>query len=271
MEVHFLGTGAAEGWPGLFCECEMCERARVLGGKNVRTRSSIIIDGAYKVDLPPDNYLHMLRHGFSLAEVKHLFITHTHYDHFHPDDLLMRRKPFAHIRDRKPLHIYGNRQVLNSVMTIVKEHPEINIVTHLAEPLKPLEADRVKALPLPADHAENQVSLLYLFEMNGKTVLHGYDSGWFPEDTWRALKGYIIDLVILDCTNGALPYVKYHMGVKGVIETRRHMLSEGIASKDTTFVATHFSHNGGLLHESLVSKLSPEGIQVAFDGLTIRL
>jgi phosphoribosyl 1,2-cyclic phosphate phosphodiesterase len=271
MEVYFLGTGAAEGWPGLFCECEMCERARALGGKNVRTRSSIIIDRSYKVDLPPDNYLHVLRHGCSLAEIKHLFITHAHYDHFHPDDLLMRRKPFAHMRDRGSLHVYGNQQVLDGVMAIVKERPEVKIVTHLAEPLKPFEAGKVKALPLPADHAESQTSILYLFEVGGKKILHGYDSGWFPEETWRVLSGYILDLVILDCTNGALPYVKGHMGVKGVIDARRYMLTKGIANKDTIFVATHFSHNGGLLHKDLVSKLDPEGIQVAFDGLIISL
>ncbi|HEX28759.1 TPA: hypothetical protein ENG04_01615 [Candidatus Poribacteria bacterium] len=57
MKVKFLGTAAAEGWPGVFCECENCRRAREAGGKNIRTRSSLLLNDIYKVDLPPDTYL----------------------------------------------------------------------------------------------------------------------------------------------------------------------------------------------------------------------
>ena len=29
MEIKYLGTAAAEGWPAVFCTCEACKRARV--------------------------------------------------------------------------------------------------------------------------------------------------------------------------------------------------------------------------------------------------
>ena len=48
MKILFLGTGASEGIPGLFCECDLCAKARALGGKNIRTRTSIHIDEKYK-------------------------------------------------------------------------------------------------------------------------------------------------------------------------------------------------------------------------------
>ncbi len=271
MRIRFLGTGAAEGWPGLFCECEACVKARALGGKNLRTRSSVHIDEGYKVDLPPDTYFHVLRYSLNLAEVKHLFITHAHSDHLHPDNLLMRRTPFAHMKREEPLHIYGNQQALSQVESVVKDLSKPNLVLHLAEPFAAMKAGELEVTPLLADHSADQICLLYLFETNGKTVLHGYDSGWFPDQTWRALKNYTLDLAILDCTNGRLPEIKYHMGIEGVLKTKRRMLLEHIANQDTVFVATHFSHNGGLLHEQLVSKLLPEGVQTAFDGLTIEL
>ncbi|HPC76977.1 MAG TPA: carbon-phosphorus lyase, partial [bacterium] len=44
MEIMFLGTAAAEGWPGVFCSCDYCKKARELGGKNIRTRSSVLIE-----------------------------------------------------------------------------------------------------------------------------------------------------------------------------------------------------------------------------------
>lgn len=39
MKLQYLGTAAAEGFPGMFCNCTACERARKAGGKNIRTRS----------------------------------------------------------------------------------------------------------------------------------------------------------------------------------------------------------------------------------------
>lgn len=271
MEILFLGTSAAEGWPGLFCECEACRRARALGGKNIRTRSSVVLDEDLKVDLPPDNYFHMLRYNLNFAKVRHLFITHTHYDHFHPDDLFMRRKPFAHMKKDESLHVYGNLHVIEKIELLEKRVQGLNLIPHIVNPFETENAGDFKVTPLLADHSSDEKCLLFLFEINGKVILYGHDSGWFPRETWNALKGYTLDLAILDCTNGGIPLMRYHMGIDGVMKTREQMISEHIADKDTIFVATHFSHNGGLLHDELVSKLQPMNIQAAFDGLRIEI
>jgi len=271
MKVLFLGTGAAEGWPALFCECEACRKAMTLGGKNIRSRSSILLDGVYKVDLPPDNYLHMLRYGRSLADVRYLFITHTHYDHLHPDDLLMRREPFAHIMGEKPLHIYGNEEAIARIRSAVEGYSGMGLTLHKVKPFNGFVAGEFNVMPLLADHGGDRFPLLYLFEKNDKVILHGYDSGWFPDETWKALEDYTLDLAILDCTSGPLPVSKYHMSIGCVVRVKEYMLLRGIADKDTVFIATHFSHNGGLLHEELESRLNPKGIRVAFDGLEIEI
>ena len=44
MKITFLGTCAAEGFPGLFCKCDTCNKARILKGKNIRSRFSIMIN-----------------------------------------------------------------------------------------------------------------------------------------------------------------------------------------------------------------------------------
>ena len=69
MHIKYLGTGAAEGWPGLFCMCDSCKQAKALGGKNIRTRSQALIDDELLVDFPPDTYLHMLRDGLEMIQV----------------------------------------------------------------------------------------------------------------------------------------------------------------------------------------------------------
>ena len=45
MELQYLGTAAAEGWPALFCDCRICRHARETGGKELRTRTQSLVDG----------------------------------------------------------------------------------------------------------------------------------------------------------------------------------------------------------------------------------
>ena len=37
----------------MFCRCELCEKARALGGKNIRTRSQALVNDDLLLDLPP--------------------------------------------------------------------------------------------------------------------------------------------------------------------------------------------------------------------------
>ena len=58
MKIKFYGTAAAEGFPGMFCSCETCEKARKAGGKNIRTRSQTVINNELMIDFSADTYLH---------------------------------------------------------------------------------------------------------------------------------------------------------------------------------------------------------------------
>lgn len=44
MTITFLGTAAANAYPEAFCQCDNCERARALGGANLRKRSAALIN-----------------------------------------------------------------------------------------------------------------------------------------------------------------------------------------------------------------------------------
>lgn len=44
MKFIYLGTAAAEGFPAVFCDCAFCKEARMLNGKNIRTRSQALIN-----------------------------------------------------------------------------------------------------------------------------------------------------------------------------------------------------------------------------------
>ena len=44
MKITYLGTGAAEGVPALFCNCDTCRTVRALGGREIRSRTQILVD-----------------------------------------------------------------------------------------------------------------------------------------------------------------------------------------------------------------------------------
>ena len=78
MKITFLGTAAAEGFPAFFCNCEYCQTARAIKGKNIRTRHQTLINDDLLIDLPADTYLHALNNGLRFDKVKHLILTHAH-------------------------------------------------------------------------------------------------------------------------------------------------------------------------------------------------
>jgi len=272
MRVKFLGTAAAEGWPGVFCQCENCRRAREAGGKNIRTRSSVLIDDIYKVDLPPDTYLHVLKYGLDLSRVEHLFITHTHQDHFYFEELRMRKSPFAHILSGTVMTVYGNEKVGDTIADMVGD-PDYKLRFRLCEPFKSFKAGDMRVTPMKADHAYDQVAMFYIFESmrEGKTVMVGFDTGWFPPETWEAIAEFRIDLAIFDCTNGPLEGRRGHMGITAVLEAKAELEKLGVLGPESICFATHFSHNGGLLHRQLEEKLNPHGVLVAYDGLEVEI
>lgn len=269
MEILFLGTAAAEGWPGLFCQCEYCQEARTLGGKNIRTRSSVQIDGKYKFDFPPDTYHHVLTHGLCLADIRHLIITHCHEDHFYRDDLAMRGEPFAHFIDDQGLDVYGDRWVRE--MMDWEKLGTAGIRFHEVEAGSGYQVGEAELFPFKANHFERKGAHIYVFRKDGQSLLYGNDSGFFFQEVWEDLRRFCLDAVLLDCTHGADDNWDNHMGIPAVIKTREQMLREGIASEETVFVATHFSHNGGLLHEELEARLNPHGFLVAYDGMRLAL
>ncbi|MDE6677090.1 MAG: hypothetical protein K2K12_05210, partial [Clostridia bacterium] len=95
MKVTYLGTGAAEGIPALFCQCEYCRGVRARGGKEIRSRAQVLVDGELSIDFPPDAFYHGAAEGIDLSAVKYLLVTHSHMDHFYAQDFILRGYKYA--------------------------------------------------------------------------------------------------------------------------------------------------------------------------------
>lgn len=269
MEIHLLGTSAAEGFPGLFCRCEHCRKARSLGGKNIRTRTSAIIDETLKIDFPADTNLHVLRDKIDLSKITDLLITHTHSDHLYPEDLSMRLPIYAHGFDH-PLNIYAHDLPLYKCRSRL-EPSDGWFTFNRMEIFRTYKVGDFSVTGLLADHDKNETCLIFVIEKDGKSLLYGHDTGWFPDETWEWLKGRKLDLAILDCTNGHIPVRTNHLNIEAVSEMKEIFAKQNILKPSAKMVVTHFSHNIGLLHQDLGEIFTPLGIHVAYDGMKISI
>lgn len=269
MKIRFLGTAAAEGWPGMFCHCDSCKQARKRGGKDIRTRSQSIIDETLLIDFPPDSYWHMMHLNVDFPNIRDVLITHTHEDHLYTDDLKLRGRYFAS-GIAWDMTLYGNDALAARLEAMIPEEREWLAWKELQE-FTPTRVGEYTVTALLAKHNPAEKCFIYQIERDGKSLLYGNDTGIFPEATWEYIKDRRFDLVSLDCTMGKYGEGSNHMGVPDTTKVRERMLSLGCASEETKFVLTHFSHNGGLLHEELEDTAGPKGFLIAYDGFEVEV
>ena len=276
MNIQYLGTAAAEGIPAIFCECDICQKARSLGGRNIRTRSQAIIDDRLLIDFPPDTYMHFLQYDLPLAKIKHCVITHSHADHLYPNDLQMRKNGFSHLSDlEEPMRFYIGESGYQSIKTIVEQYGITEVEPVLIKPFGSFDAGGYQITPLRASHAPHTSPVVFLIEKDGKTLLYSNDTSDYPEDTWDYLQNNprVCDLISLDCTEADKP-IRYvgHMNLERCVAMRKRLMEIGMADKSTIFVLNHFSHNGGqVLYEEFVPIAEKYGFIVSYDGMKIEI
>ena len=273
MKITYFGTAAAEGWPGLFCRCEACEKARALGGRNIRTRSQALIDDGLLLDLPPDTYMHVLYGGLDLTAVHSLLVTHTHFDHYAPHELWCRSPGIAYgLREDVPvLKVFGSEFVCENFLKRPRpENEEKRVDFEVVRSEQTFTAGDYTVTALPADHGRPGDAFIYAIEKEGKSLFYCHDTGYLTDTAWGWLEktGKRFDLISLDCTNIVGDGRRGHMGVSACREVKARLLELGAADENTVFVLNHFSHNGKTVYDDLAAELEGE-FTVSYDGLVI--
>lgn len=273
MKIKYYGTAAAEGIPGLFCKCRVCENARKVKGKEIKTRSQALVDEKILIDFPPDTYMHALNYGLPLEDIHTCIVTHNHLDHLYEKDLWCRNHGIGNNIPEIPFEMY----LTNAGYKQTKERcdaagpKEDRVKLHLIKPFEPFCAEGYTVTPLKADHDPAADPVFFIIEKDGKAILYANDTGTYPEETAEYLKkcGKHFDLVSFDCTNVFLDYRGNHMGIKENAEVKDMLIKWGLCDEKTIFVVNHFSHNGGATHEELCEKAKEYGFVVSYDGLEI--
>ncbi|MDE0297950.1 MAG: MBL fold metallo-hydrolase [Candidatus Poribacteria bacterium] len=286
MQVTFLGTGAAPSMPIPFCTCRVCMNARRVGGKNLRRRSSIIINADLLVDIGPDLATASYEHNLFLANISVCLQTHAHEDHLDVEFIISRHTEYG-TEVANGLLFVGSGETLRVVDEIVRRRCEygsifdpntqaalkMNVLT--VAPYETCTVGNYRATGYPANHATDQASLLYSIEQGDRAVFYGTDTSVLSEEVWEHLLSYRTryDLIILDHTYGigleSRP--EDHLGSRDVIAHADRFRESGLL-KDTGIVyATHISHEGNAEHDELDKNAGKYGYRVAFDGLRLVL
>jgi phosphoribosyl 1,2-cyclic phosphate phosphodiesterase len=273
MKLTFLGTGSTEGFPSMFCGCEICRKALDLKGPNIRTRTSLAVDGKILLGFGPDTYAQATKGGVPLADLEAVFISHYHYDHFDPSDLRFRRKPYTASKPRTVLALHGNERVLESARRILGDPHQSNIALRALEAKSPVEVGEHRVTPYATVHDPKQPSFAFVVESGGQTMLVAYDMQDFETETWVELARLKFDVVVLDCLRGSLKPKKGcgHMTIAEMLAIAARLETLGALKEPHRIVAVHFSHIGGLLHAEVEAELASARTDViaAYDGLEI--
>lgn len=273
MKIKYLGTAAAEGIPGMFCNCRVCRNALKVRGKEIKTRSQSLIDDKLLIDFPADTYLHILNYGLDLRNIHNCIITHSHSDHFYPSDFWCRFKGIANEIDDEPLNVYltesGYNEALRQLEDVIDN---TRIKLHLITPFEPFDIDDYHIIPLAANHKPTTDPVIYIIEKGEKSLLYANDTGIFPDSTWEYLEkfGKKFNLVSLDCTGMALKnWRKGHLSLDTDKETYDRLVEIGVCDSNTIAYVNHFSHNGKLTHEELINEALKYGFLATYDGLEV--
>lgn len=296
MKVLFLGTGAAEGYPALFCNCDHCQQARALGGPNLRCRSSVLVNDDMLVDFGPDTPAQCIRFGVDLTTVRDVLFTHSHSDHLHVHDTWHRHVGSRQKGTLATTTAWGNQAsidaFLDQVCTSVGENfgsgnalmrptrdevvddlePLLSLRTRVIAPHQSITIGRYTVHTIHAHHKEPEDAMNFIIDDGKRRFLYGTDTGPWAASEWAFIEshGITLDLVALDCTVGT-NMAGGHNSNESFLEAHGEFVRRGLLSPDHHFLAHHFSHQNNFVHDELVPLVAPHGIGVSRDGLVVEL
>lgn len=271
MNLTILGSAAAEGWPAMFCRCELCAEARRRGGKDIRRRTSYRLGDHIHIDWGPDTFAACLALGLDTSGVTDLVVTHSHEDHFTPHELVFRRPGFSVVPEEQVLTVHGSEAVEAALRTHIDDDALFRTAFNLLRPYEEqvIGATGVRVVPLPASHAPESGPFNYIFGIGDRRLLIANDTGWWEEEVWEFLAGFTLDVVVMDCTYGERHERRGHLGAPDVVEAKGELCARGALAQESRFIANHFSHNGGRLHAQFEEFFAPHGIETGHDGMVV--
>ena len=251
-----LGTGTSVGVPAIGCGCQVC---RSSNPKNKRTRSSAILglpEGNLLIDTSPDLRTQLLREDIGI--VHSVLYTHEHADHiFGLDDL--RLFPFR-LEAPVPLYCEENveARIRHSFDYAFRKGPQthpgaIPALEFERIGLEPFSVLGTDVRPIRMRHGPKYEVLGFRFG----NLAYCTDTNFIPDEGFDILRG--VEVFIVDALRRE-PHPT-HFNVEQALAA-----VDRVSPKQAYL--THVSHD--LDYDQFNAEL-PDGVELAFDGLSIDL
>ena len=298
--LRFLGTGVRR-FDGPEAK-EWYQKYRQLmysPGFSWELKSSLFVWPNVVIDVSRKFFWGLAQARISVLDIQHVFITHSHQDHFEPSRIgslaLLRTDAVG-----EKTHVYGSRTTIDLLLN--GERPEAygpayfdgnlqeEAMEHLeVHPLSPgdtviLENSTVTAVP-SSHHtvakSTGEQPLYYLFKWsNGTTMAYLVDSSLLWEETLNVLSGYRLDILIHECTwllrKGISPATSGHCTWIMMVENLNTLRQRGIIDERTRIFTTHMNLLAGPDHPELAPDypelaevFGSEGVTAGYDGMIV--
>jgi phosphoribosyl 1,2-cyclic phosphate phosphodiesterase len=252
MKIPFLGTGTSHGIPVIGCHCEVCSSE---DSRDQRTRASIVIEMNkvnLLVDAAPELRLQLLKN--KIDHIDAMLLTHAHADHLSGlDDVRIFSE-----KSKKPFPIYGPAPALK----LLRERfgyifrrtqagggkPKLTL--HAVS--GPFDIEDVRITPIPLWHGKIRV-----FGYRIQDAAYCTDVSEIPASSYSILRG--LKVLVLDALRHEPHATHFHL---------ERALAEVKKIKPQAAYFTHLCH---VLKHATVQRTLPRGVQLAFDGLQIKL
>ncbi len=246
-----MGTGTSVGVPMVGCDCPVCTSTHP---RDQRLRSGVWIENgtrSFLIDTGPELRLQLVR--AHVRKIEGVVFTHAHADHIMGlDDLRL-----LSFRQPEPIPLYCE-QIVENALRATFSYAFSEIATLHSRPRlafsrissEPFELAGVTIQPIRFIHGQ-----LGIFGYRIGDVAFCTDVSEIPDESWPLLEnlGVLIMGAIRDEPHPT------HFNVEQAIEVSRRC-------RPRQTYLTHISHSLG--YEETNARL-PDGIELAYDGLTI--
>ena len=158
--------------------------------KDYRRFSTLLVDEKIIIDPSEDVFEFVESYMLSgiLDDVKDIFITHSHPDHFSISAI-------EGLAKRGPLRVYAS-ECLEAEISAIRNVQFVKLI-----PFGLVKIGKYSILPLPSNHKtdiQNEIPLNFIIERDQKTLLYALDGAFIDVSAWQVLKEVKLDVAVLD-------------------------------------------------------------------------
>lgn len=261
MDITILGSASASSVPAVGGDWGRCDPQNP---RNRRTGASILIDhdGAkILIDMSKEFNAQSARHNIRVLDA--VLFTHAHADHIL--GVAELPKLMRYYTDDLPL--YATNDTLDGIKAMFGYQFQKNSTAAYSGAGRPvwdtfdyfsdIELGHVIFTPIPLDHGDMTVTGLIVKDHK---LAYTTDVGSFPERSWAVLKESEIDTWIVECNSLTHSHDKH-----SYLEKSLNWIEE-IAPKQA-----YLTHLNSTIDYDTVSKMLPDNVALAYDGLKLTL